>query len=416
MKKTLLSLILLFTLLGCGTKVSVKETLDKPIVTVPITEGSLVLNFSKNSLNSLNLRNNLIAKGIERNDVTSTEKISFLFGIKGNESGILTLGNSSIKGNTMGFGIQKYTENGYVGSMSSSEEFTLPNPSIINLGNLQAGSKWSPPYGNILVEFGGDKTTVLNTVRRKGLSGDVDLSEVDEIVLRTSTYAEDSDAIMISQPHFVAHSEQGSKVYSSKTNNLFIDNEKMGLDSFELVLFVPASIVGKDFSWFVSAKDYNDNTVSSPVINSYDEKTYQFKPFSEWIKRDDWKTDNVGNNRLFEMFDNIAGIEDISERTTSLKWQALAEYFQDFFIKNYRAGATMFNMKQGNQNHGGIGNNGRASFLVIALDDSQGKVKMGQNSRVELGFDIDKTILEKTNDIINLSGKPPLYFKTKIVN
>lgn len=344
----------------------------------------------------------------------------FAFGIKGNQSGILTVGNSDNNDITMPYGVSTKTQDGTVlGTNGVAETFILPDPSVSY--GLPEGSAVTAKMGIFLVRFGDTVSTTLDLTKIDNSNQSIfgDLSEINEIILRTGVWGErttDGTCTVLTQPHFIITDNEGkTKTFSQNSKNLLINEKNSGLGLFEYIFFVPASIVGKGFTYYVYYDNYvEDTVVSSPVTNYYDTLADTYIPWDEWVIRDDWIQDDAGNAGLFDMIDHSVGISK-DQRASSADWKNIAEYFQSFFIKYFKSQATMFSQANDNQ----LGS--RSSFLVIALDDTEGKLLLNQNDSVEITYNSDEVAMEILEELynpikLNLTSSPPLSFSASVIS
>jgi hypothetical protein len=331
--------------------------------------------------------------------------LTFAFGLKGSQSGILTAGYSETPGVTMGYGVTKVASDGttILGSTGVSETFIAPNPHLVLNQNgtlsttlVLSGTVFTPQYGVIMTEFGGGKTTKLHFVNAGIAAQDLisgDLPVVDEIVLR---FSGNGDSVMgsvsvLGEPHFV-YTQNGTKeTYASSLNNLKVNGDSNFLSSVEYALFVPASVVGKSFSAMVGAK-----AVADPALG--DEMTPDGRlvnlPFT-WTMNPAWIDNSAGNAGLYAVLDRIAGTTP-STRSASAKWKKLAQYFQKYFMKFYQSGATMFNSKDGLLPSG---------FVMIGLETP---LKIGPGKVVSIGFEPGTSQIAIANGAMEITGTPPL--------
>ena len=243
--------------------------------------------------------------------------------------------------------------------------------------------------------------------------------EVNEVVLRASLGGElavDADGeqipgvLVMTSPHFVVDTGVGQTAYHDQNTTLRINGEEGYFANFEYVIFVPASVVGQAFNYFV----HGEKTVFNPVLGDEMEgdpegSMYFVNDPSTWTLNPDWITNEEGNAGLFEMIDLIAGVGDPAERLDNEQWVSVANYFQRFFAKFYRAMCTMFNI--GN----GLGNGGNSSFQLIALDDSAGPMQLEEGAVLSVEYAPSNAEFVLNGDVLELTADPPLEFRTAVV-
>ncbi len=347
----------------------------------------------------------------------STTVLQFAFGMKGAQSGALVAGNSKdTTDSVINYRVNLKGPNGELwGDTGVSQPFSLPNPHVLSADSTPRVV--TPQVGTFVVTT--ETTSPLPLILKTGESNPI--TSVNEIVMRLGSDEGfgSSDLTYISSPHFVYTTEAGVAItYSNPGNNLMVNGQK--LKDLEYFLFVPASVVGVGFNYIASG----DHMVANPVLNDEVNNQGSFvNPTSAWTLNPNWITDDVDNFALFAMIDKLAGT-DSSTRHASSRWNSLAQYFQRYFAKFYRAGSTMFNIHDNTLNDygpipGGLGNNGHSSFLLIALDDSQGPIELGSQATISVSYDPSGSKFTLTNGVMDVtgasSGAPPLKFLTKVV-
>jgi len=354
-------------------------------------------------------------------------EIGFYVGFKAAQSGCLVAGNSSRSDATMSFTLSAIARDGETilgaAPTAEAEEFVLPDPSIIQ-GDLADGTAvWAPGrLGMFIARFSPDGSTQLLATPELSDSFPMStfLSEVDEVVMRTSLIgepAEDAnaeqipDTLVITSPHFVVDTGDGPVAYHDQNVSLSINGETEVFTNFEYVIFVPASVVGEGFNYFV----HGDQTVFDPVLGDEmecdaNQSCSWVNDPSTWTLNPEWINNADGNAGLFEMIDVIADVGDPVDRMGNARWVELANYFQGFFAKFYLAGSTMFNVGSG------LGSGGNSSFQLIALDDTNGPLLLDQNAVLSVTYAPGDASFVVNGDMLEITADPPLEFQTAVVN
>jgi hypothetical protein len=389
-------------------------TTSCPTDSVILVDRSFSLSFiSSNAGNIQAIAKSSFSKQLDQTDLV------FIYGVKGHQSGCLTVGSSNVADKIMSYKASTFAKDGItkLGGGGESESFVIPEPSIYNNDGLPAGTVINTNNGIFMVRMGGGNKTVLNlefdqAVTLNPVQGV--LTEIDEIVVRTGLNNEYyNGASVLLQPHFVVNDDAGSTTYSMMQNNLTINKSNTGLENFEYIFFLPASKIGAGFTYYVGG----EHTVANPVlgdemvpIEGMPNNSEFANPPSEWTKNPEWINDQVGNTGLFNMIDKITGVNS-SQRYESSEWILLAEYFQDFFIKYYKSFSTMFCVNNG------LGSSGNSSFQVIALDDSNAPITISQDEIIQVEFVPNgATYSLSAEGVLDISGETPLNFKATVVS
>jgi len=322
-----------------------------------------------------------------------SEQLFFAYALKGWQSGIMTVGDSTINDRTMDFQVTTLATDGttLLGSHAQSETFDASDPSIINSINLPPGTKINTDLGVFMNRIGTNTHTTLNLVRpifsMNPIQGSIET--VDEVVVRTAGNIPLSvgDIELITEPHFVHTENSISTGYSGKKDNLVINGDTDYFKDFEYIIFLPSFYVGQDFYYLLRG----------PIWNP---------------ERSDWLSDHAGNATTFAMIDTIAGLtttdpDIIVLRENNAIWQSTARYFRDF-LKKYNASlAIMFN------GNGTYPDRLMSSVIIVSMNED---MKLAKHQGIQIDIDFSGSTIDISGGMMTITGTPPLKFSTSIID
>jgi hypothetical protein len=403
---SIVQILVLVLLAGCTAPYAAEMT--------RMTRGfSIRFDVSSTAASAAFMKTISVAGDIATQATLSSNAIQFAYPFKAEQSGALVVGNSGEPDYTTVFGVYTFTSSGKrLGVGGDGETFTRPSPHVYWSGDPvdgqigASGTTFQADFSTFVVRSGFGLETDLETVKLYPdafISGDI--PRVNEVVVRI-----DANQPMRMVPHFVVEIDGTRRVFTMGTDIQL--NGELAPD-FNYILFVPASIVGADFT-YLAAPDTDAGTglVTIPVDGSED-----FSNPRGWTLKSDWIDDYDGNAGLFQMIDTIVGISDSAERAGNSRWNSLASYFQRFFTKYYQSGSTMFDLYNESAE-----NQLTANFLLIALDDSRGPMILDDGDRLDVSFVAEHSTYEIVSgtgddpDMLNITGNPPLLFTTSVVS